>query len=239
MDYVKLRIDWMQERATLAGIQASLELAELELVRTQAMCEAKIASQADLDFARTSRDGLRHQSDELTRLVAEGEKGFKDMAPLADQDPGRISADAFRASLALAEARLQQMEAEFAPVSLRAPLDGIVTTVLHRAGESVTAGEPVLAIASAAPVRIIGYLRPPNLDVAKVGMKVRVRTRSTQRETGMGLITELGTQMETPPLALASPVNPGADLALPLEISLPANLNIRAGELVDISLVSE
>ena len=239
VDYVQLRISWMKERAELAGIRANLDLAELELSRTQAMFQAKIASQSELDFARTTREALKKQGDELAGLVAEGEKGFKNVAPNPDQDPGKVSNDAFRTALAVQEARLQQMELEFAPVPLRAPLDGIITSVLHRSGESVVAGEPVLAIASETPVRIIGYLRPPNLDVAKVGMKVRVRVRNGLREAGLAQVTELGTQLETPPLALALPLNPGADLALPVEISVPSNLKIRPGELVDLSLVAD
>ena len=237
VNYIQLRIDWMKERATLAGIRANLDLAELELSRTQAMFEAKIASQSELDFARTSRDGLRKQADELSGLVVEGEKGFKNIAPVADQDPGKVSSDAFRAALAAQEAKLQLTEAELAPVLLRAPMNGIVTAINHRSGESVTAGESVLAIASEAPVRIVGYLRAPNLDAAKVGQKVRVRLRTPHREAGLAQITEMGTQLETPPLALALPLNPGADLALPVEISVPSNLKIRAGELVDIALV--
>ena len=67
---------------------------------------------------------------------------------------------------------------------------------------------------------------------------MRVRTRNTPRETGLAMITELGSQLETPPFALANPLNPTADLALPVEVSLPANLHIRAGELVDLSLIS-
>jgi len=118
-------------------------------------------------------------------------------------------------------------------------VDGIITAVNHRSGESVTAGEPVVAIASEAPVRIIGYLRAPNLDAAKVGMKVRVRSRNARRETALAQITELGAQLATPPLALATPMNPGADLALPVEISVPSNLKIRPGELLDIALVAD
>jgi len=143
------------------------------------------------------------------------------------------------AAIAAEEAKLHLTEAELAPVLLRAPLDGIVTTIHHRSGESVTAGEPVLAIASETPVRIVGYLRAPNLDLAKVGMKVRVRIRNRRREAALAQVTEIGTQLETPPLALALPLTAGADLALPVEISLPSSLKIRPGELVDLSLLTD
>lgn len=54
--------------------------------------------------------------------------------------------------------------------------------------------KPVLAIASQAPVRIIGCLRPPHLDAAGAGIKVRVRTRGSRRESATAIITELGTK---------------------------------------------
>ena len=238
MNYVQLRLDWMRQRVTLATGRVNLQLAEVELRRTQELFNGKIAAQSELDIAQATRDGLRSQVGELEKLIAESEKSIQQIVPADTGDSAKTFADPIPAALAVQEAKLRQMEAEFAPIELRAPLDGIVTAVNHRPGESVTAGEPIIAISSQAPVRIVGYLRSPNLDLAKVGMKVRVRTRNTPRTTGLAQITEVGMQLEPPPLALSSPFKSANDLALPLEISLPANLNLRPGELVDLTLVS-
>jgi hypothetical protein len=49
---------------------------------------------------------------------------------------------------------------------------------------------------------------------------------------------EVGAQLESVPLALLGPMKlAGAELGLPIDISLPANLRIRPGELVDMTLL--
>jgi multidrug resistance efflux pump len=239
VNFAQLRLAWMRQRADLAGARVNQQLAEVEFRREEELFKNKLVSESERDIAKASRDAQQQQADELAKLVAAGENDFTNMQPAGAEQMTHLTDDPMHAAIAVQEAKLQFTEAELAPVLLRAPMDGIITAVNHRSGESVTAGEPVVAIASEAPVRIIGYLRAPNLDAAKVGMKVRVRSRNAQRETALAQITELGAQLATPPLALATPMNPGADLALPVEISVPSNLKIRPGELLDIALVAD
>lgn len=239
VNYAQLRLDWMNHRADLASARVKLQLAEIEYQRTESLFKDRLVSESERDTAKASRDAYREQVDALAKLVADGEENISNMQPDGVEQMSHLTSDSMRASIAVQESKLQLTEAELAPVILRAPMDGTISAIYHQSGESVTAGEPVLAISSDSPVRIIGYLRPPNLDAAKVGMKVRIRTRDTHRETALAQILEMGTQLETPPPALANPVHPNADLALPVEISMPANFRVRAGELLDIALVPQ
>jgi multidrug resistance efflux pump len=236
LNYVQLRIEWMRQRAELAIGRANLQLAEIELERNLALLKDKLVSQSVFDLAQATRNAWSGQVNELSKLVVEGEQSFKELNPSASLE--KITDDPRAAAINLKEAKLRQIEAELSPVTLRASMDGVVTAVFHRSGESVTAGQPIVSIASVQPVRIVGYMRAPSLDEPKVGMKVEVRTRGSRREVGLAQITEVGTQLEVPPLALASSAKPAnTELGLPVEISLPANLNIRPGELVDLTLV--
>ncbi len=236
VDFIQVRLDWMRQRAVLATSRVNLQLAEIELRRNQDLHKDKLVSQSALDLALATRDGLQREVEELTKLVNEGEQSFKELNPSGDLV--KMSTDPTHAAMTLQEAKLRQIEAELSPVTLRASLDGVVTAIYHRSGESVTAGQPIVSIASVKPVRIVGYMRAPSLDDPKVGMKVEVRTRGGRREVGLAQITEVGTQLEVPPLALASSARPpNTELGLPVEISLPANLTIRPGELVDLTLV--
>ena len=236
VDYVQVRLDWMRQRAVLATARVNLQLAEIELRRNQELLKDKLVSQSEFDLALATRDGYQREVEELTKLVAEGEQSFNELNPSGDLV--KISADPTHAAMALEEAKLRQVEAELSPITLRASMDGVITGIHFRSGESVTAGQPIITIASVQPVRIVGFMRAPNLDDPKVGMKVEVRMRGGQREIGLAQITEVGTQLEVPPLALASSAKPAnTELGLPLEISLPPNLKIRPGELVDLTLV--
>jgi multidrug resistance efflux pump len=140
--------------------------------------------------------------------------------------------------MAVQEARLRLTEAELSPLLLRAPLDGVVTAIHHCSGEAVMAGQPIVTIAATAPARIVGYLRPPFRDEPKPGDRVEVRTRNARREMAWAKIVKVGAQIEPLPPALQSTLRfAGAELALPVDISLPVGLTLRPGELVDLRLL--
>jgi HlyD family secretion protein len=240
MDYDQLRLDWMKQRAQLATARVNLGLAETEYRRMSELFKDKIVSERMYEQSKAARDRLQNETEELTKLVTEGEHGFQQLQLTNTIEPSKVSADPLHAAIAVQEAKLHLTEAELSPVSLKAPIDGIVDTIFHRAGEAITAGQPILSIATLNPVRIVGYLRPPIIAEPKVGMQVRIRTRTLRRQIGQGKIVEVGTQLEKVPAPLLGAMKlANVELGLPVDISLPANLPIRAGELVDITLLSK
>jgi multidrug resistance efflux pump len=237
MDYDQLRLNWMRERTQLAAARVNLDLAETEYHRMAELLKDQIIAQRVYDQARAARDRLQQEVESLTRLVDEGEANFKTLQLTNVAEISKVSADPLRAAIAVQESKLHLTEAELSPITLRAPIDGIVSTIFHRAGEAVTAGQPILAVATLNPVRLVGYMRPPIYDEPKAGATVEIRTRGAHREIGTAKVVEVGTQMEAIPVALLGPVKfSNTELGLPVDISLPQNLQIRAGELVDIVL---
>jgi multidrug resistance efflux pump len=240
MDYDQLRLDWMKQRAQLAGAQVNLQLAETESRRMEELFKEKIVSQRVFEQAKAARERLSREVAELTSLVTEAEQSFKMLQLTNGTDLSKVSEDPLRAAIAVQESKLRLTEAELSPVTLRAPIDGIVSLVYHQPGEAVTAGQPIIAIATLNPVRIVGYLRPPLGEDPRVGAQVEVRTRGQRREIGSANIVQVGTQLENVPPTLAIAVKPaGVELGLPVDISLPPNLKIRPGELVDVTLVPQ
>jgi HlyD family secretion protein len=235
MDYDQLRLNWMKERAQLATSRVNLELAEAEYHRMAELFKDQIVAQRVYEQAKGARDRLQKEVDNLATLVQEGEEGFNKLQITNAAQISQVSADPLHAAIAVQESKLRLTEAELSPVTVRAPIDGLVSTIFHRAGESITAGQPIVAVATLNPVRIIGYVLPPIVDEPKTGMKVEVRTRGLHRQAGLAKILEVGTQLESVPVTLLGPIKfANTELGLPVEVSLPANLNIRAGELVDI-----
>ena len=125
------------------------------------------------------------------------------------------------------------------PIILRAPIDGMISTIYHHSGEAVIAGQPIVSITALSPARIVGYLHPPLLAEPKVGTRVTVRTRGLHPEAGLAQIVAVSMQLETIPPALSGLARlNGIDQGLPIDVSLPANLSIHPGELVDLTLGS-
>ena len=239
MDYAQLRLDWMRQRAQLASARVNLDLAEAEYHRMDALFKDKIVAERIYEQAKAARDRLQKEVEELGKLVAEGESNLQSLQVTNKAEISKVSTDPLLAAIAVQESKLRLTEADLSPRVVKAPIDGIVTTIYHRAGEAVNAGQPIVAIATLSPVRIVGYLRVPLAERPRWEPRVQVRTRGWRREAGKATVLEVGTQLESVPPTLLGPINfANIVQGLPVDISLPANLEILPGELVDITMPS-
>lgn len=258
VDFQRLRLELLDQKVQLAANQMNLRYAEAEYDRIAALRrdQPSIVSQTELDLALRDRDALRAEVQSRQRLVQELEA---DLARLRVSRPPAENEgvpEGWRLALNLQEQRLQQALAEFGPVALTAPIDGTVSTVYRHAGENVAAGEPIVTITATHSERIVAYLLPPWRVEPTVGAPVEVRSRHGTRAVGRAQILEVGRYLDiiTPTLAyqlgarasaLAQAAQPAAQLnlnnlpipGLPLAISVPAGLNLRPGEAVDLRLL--
>jgi hypothetical protein len=110
---------------------------------------------------------------------------------------------------------------------------GVVTMT-----DSVDGVEGNVAIVDDNPMRLVGYLRHSSGIEPRPGDQVQIRTRSRGRAIGMAQILEVGLQFEALPHSLQTSLKlAGMETALPVNISLPAGLELYPGELVDLSLI--
>lgn len=237
VDYAQLRMGWMRQRADLVVAKVNLQLAEVELRRNEELFKDKIISPSLYDFAKATRDAIKTQVEELTRLVAEGEAAFKALSPENPEVPIQSKTDPLQAALVAQDAKLRLAEAQMSPIELRAPIDGTITAINFRSGESVTAGQFIVTIAADQPSRIVGYIRQPIRIEPQLGARVMIHTRGATRAFAPAQIMDVGAQLDAMPMALQSSVKlTDIELALPVNISIPPGLKLRPGEFVDITL---
>jgi multidrug resistance efflux pump len=238
MENLEVRLHWMAQRAELGIAKADLQVAQADFHRTEQLFKDKIVSERSYDLAKAKEDSLQSNVNELTISVEEQARKIALLQPTNTTEISKVTDDALRAAVAVQESKLKLTEAELSPITLRSAVDGMVDVIYHRVGEAVTAGEPIVSIAPLNAVRIVGYLRPPILEEPKAGARVEVCTRGPNRAIGTAKIIEVGTQFEPLPLALQIPARlANSELGLPLNISIPSGLNIRPGELVDLTLL--
>lgn len=257
VDFERLRLDWLDQRAALAAARARLAFAQAEVSRLQSLEKAPegIVSQSELDLAVSNRDALKAEVTEREALVAQIETSMQRFRVSDITRADQAKDDPLKAAIDLQESRLRQAEAQLAPLTLRAPIDGVVSALYRRTGENVTAGEPIMTITSPHSDRIVAYVVPPIRMVPQPGMPVEIVRRSGRRQSAQGRITHVGQYMEMVPQtltgnAVGEPVLVGRDRlpggvngpitwGIPLEITLPPELGLRPGELVDLRWVSE
>lgn len=228
--YEQLRLNWLQQRVSLATARAELQYAESDFARISKLYSDKLVTDNQFDRARMLADSRRAEVTEREKLVAQIKENLDHLSP---DDANRYStalSEKLNQEITAAENRLQLT------MTLTAPISGLVTSVQHQAGERVARSESLVTITAIHPRQIIGYLRTPTDTLPKVGDVVTVRTRELRRQVGMAHVLRVGHHYEpiAANLVTASPKVPF--LGLPVLISIPENLNLMPGQIVDLAL---
>ena len=227
-------LSWMTRRADLAAAKAQLIYAQAEYERTRALTAEKIVDPRELEIARRDYDQWTLQVEQMTQAVESADKSYRELDPAAATTESPIT----QAALKVAEQKLHLAEAELQPITLVATINGRVSKLEKLAGATVAAGDPIVTIANPTADRIIGYLSQPLRIEPKIGMRAEIRSRGLVRKVGEAQVTEIGPRIDLfdAPLRIRG-MGAAQERGLPIIMSVPPNLNIRPGELVDIRLL--
>lgn len=234
VNFQEFRVDWLRRKLELASAQVDLQLAETEFRRISALHDSKIVSESDFDAKRGNRDALQVKVETLTRLTNEMEQEMLNPRNTANAS---APSPADRAVAAATDLLEKQLAAQADATVLRAPMDGIVTTIHHRVGENAFAGEPVITIGALRPERIVAFMRQPLRLHLRQGDSVQVSVRGT-RVTKPARVIQVGAQLEPiDPVLLPTPVMTSriSEYGLPLLIEIPPELGLAPGEMVVIN----
>lgn len=149
-------LEAQEERA-----QAQLQLSEAELERQRTLFERGIAARAQYDQARTAFERDRAALQEVRRQIEAGQIAARS-----------AEIGAAKAAVQAAEAALDQARTRLARRHVNAPADAQVQDVYFRAGETVNAGQPVLALLPPDNRRIRFYVPEPLLSTMALGQIV-------------------------------------------------------------------
>ncbi len=149
-------LEAQEERA-----RAQLDLSQAELDRQKTLFERGIAAKAQYDQARTAFERDKAALAEVQRQIQAGQ--------IAGRSAEIAAAEA---AVQANEAALMQAETRLAKRRVKAPSVAQVQDVYFRAGETVNAGQPVLALLPPANRRIRFYVPEPLLATIALGQVV-------------------------------------------------------------------
>ncbi len=229
----QFRLNLLLQETLLNIARTNLLQAEAEVVRYKDLMKPPNAiAPAVYEGFVAKRDSLKSEVADRARLVAESARTVDAMGPYRTNVFAGMER-AIRDDILKQQEQLRQLQK---PIVLRAQIDGKVSAVLHRTGERVAAGAPILSIASSRAERIVAYIRQPLNFHPKVGDVLTVRTRTNRRRVSEAQVIRVGTQLEVVmPILLPIP-KPVPELGLPIALTLPPELNLLPGEIVDIRL---
>lgn len=151
-------------QAQVERARANLDLSKVELERQKALFQRGISAKARLDQAESTFERDKAVLEETQRQIQ------------AAQLAGRSAEiEAAEAAVRAAEAMLRQAETRVAKRRVYAPAAARVQDVFFRAGEVVSAGQPVLSLLPPANVRVRFYVPEPVLSTFSLGQTVAIR----------------------------------------------------------------
>ena len=234
MNYERVRVEMLRLRVEVAETRINLRRAENELQRNQRLHEQRLLSDDLYDLSLQTRDALAAEVGEKAKAVEEMEGRLKKLQLLGDPDTPGVD-DKAQALLSRLEKARTATATNWGPVTLRAPISGMVSYINRQPGEYVLEGEPFVAVHSLWSDRVVCYLRQPHPLDPDVVQKVRITTRTAERQQFWTTVSHVGAQVEVITNTLAF-VRQGAlvDVGLPVIVNLPPETRIRPGEVVDM-----
>lgn len=229
--YESFRLDYLSERVDLNLERVRSRIYDAELARQEQLLTNTpnaLVDRTTYDYWRLLAETAKTNIIERERYLTEKEKTLPQLAPATKADEAILEA------IRTQEAALS---AEGGMVTLRAPIDGMVTAVAQHVGSKIVGNSPIVTISATSSTRIVGYLRRPWSPVPKPGDTVQIRRQSFGREVAEGTVLEVSGQLEPIAFNLVPTTTTGTnELGLPFSISIPPQLALIPGEPVDLIL---
>lgn len=187
-----------EERAwdlQIQAVQAAMTQAEAELLGArrylgalQTIRENPLTLQAQLHGAETQLHLAEAQVDAAQAALDELEAGStEEEIAMAD------------AQVHQAEAAVRLIDAQIAQLTLTAPMDGIITSRTSQAGETASAGLPLLTIANLDEVTLVIYIPETRVGQVQIGQEVKVQVDSFPDRVFVGEVVNIAGEAEFTP----------------------------------------
>ena len=167
-------------RADIAAAESELRAASEDVARFEALLASNAGSRKQRDDAVTRRE-----------VAASRVQAAKERSRAASEGVARLRAGARREELAVAQARIDVVEAQLAALHkaiadarLAAPVGGIVTSRLADPGELVAARTPVVVITDLDRAWANVYVDEPIVPRLTLGQAIALHTDAGQRLDG-------------------------------------------------------
>jgi multidrug resistance efflux pump len=230
--YELARLDYYKERVELNMQRVNQRIYEAEANRLAKLMtnDPPLTSQTEYEEAVRLAAVAATNVVEGEIYLADKERTLPKLAPGQSSEVDKLIADNIEAAEAV-------IRSEGQIVSIKSPIDGMVSAVWRYQGEKIVANAnaPIVTVSAVQPARIIGYIRKPFSDIPKQGDIVQIRRQTFKREVANSIVLEVSGQLEqiTPTLI---PVQPGVriEMGLPFSVQIPSELPLIPGEPVDL-----
>jgi len=241
VDLENARIRILEVKAQLETDRITLRDLEVEKQISQSLLDQQAVAPYELQKVQLQYDALARQVEEnehllqqVTEVFLNAQRRSEQYAQVHPQHPSlELALKPIQEAIAVQEQMVEELRARAQPVILEAPFAGLVSRIDRRPGDTVLAGEPILAVAEAKPREVIAYVRQDLLGRVREMMDVDLVTTSKPVKAAASQVTGIGPGVELMPERLW--VNPNIpEWGRPILIKIPPGLELVPGEVVGV-----
>jgi multidrug resistance efflux pump len=228
--YEAARLDYLKERVDLSIKRVNLRYQQSEADRLRDLFtnNPPLVTQTEYETALSLANSSATNIVELEIIIADREKTLPKLV-----SNSQMADDTVLESI---KAQEELLQATSRSVSLKSPIDGMVSSVSFLTGQKIVANSPIVTISAVQATRIVGYVRKPYSEIPKAGDTVQIRRQAFKREVANSTVLDVSGQLEPITLTLVPPASGSkvADLGLPFVVAIPPDLILIPGEPVDL-----
>lgn len=223
----RVEMRMLRTRTNAVSDRAELDQLSAQLQRLEGLAAQRMINVTDAEDRRRDQSALLARLSVYNNASAKGNAGLgrnanplKDHAAMVDA----LTAPA-REAVKVQEANLRQVEIELEECSVRAPSDGTVGLLVHRKGEIIPAGEPIVTLVTARPGVIIASVPERIASSLNPGDPATMRRRTILAPVLKGRILEVSPEVDEAPVrARPSPGIPVWGRRIAVALDTPAQL---------------
>lgn len=242
-EFEQFRLGVLDRQATMEADRVVLQRHETRLGFLTPLHEQGMVSDVEFSDEQLLLQEVRKRLDTNAAILKENEKQQQAAAERLSSFPPLALAEvnalltSVQAAIAVEESRIREVQLEIENLESRAPLAGTVVAVHRYPGQSVRAGDPILTIASEQARHIVSYVPQERSATTMVGEGVVVRARAAGSQPRESIVESVGPQVELVPVhQRRNPQVP--EWGLPVRVLLPEGLDVRPGELIDVTFIA-
>lgn len=191
----RLRLDMNRQRDLVAQNIHAEELYDDTRLRYEALKTEIEQNETAISVAKTNLDRAVERRVDWESQVVDGDT-VDFLGPI-------------REALNVQEARINEIKQRRRMLALNAPVSGQVTHIFHRPGETVLAGDPIMAITDTSNQRVIAYVDERSAGKVIPGSEVHLQSENRPDRAVVAIVARAGAALEELPIVLrGTPILP-------------------------------
>lgn len=252
-DVENTRLQILELKTVIETDRIILQDLALEVKIARELIAEEAIAPYELQKAQAQYDSLAKKIEENAHVLAQAETDLKQAEQrrheFTRRQPVHPSVDSalelIRQAITVQERQVEQLLTQLTALVLKSPLDGVVSQIpqrpgqgvarrfMRRTGETVLAGEPILAVAAASSSEVIAYIPEDQVGGVREGMKVELVKTSELEQIAPSRVSYIGPVTEEMPVRLWR--NPNLpQWGRPFLVKVPQQMELTPGELVGI-----